>query len=100
LFVVTYRYRLPIDKIRDFISIEQEAIQIYLEHGCLGVEIYRDEKDPRYWMEINKFLDKEHYDRFTSKVNEDPRIANLFEDFKNVLEKSQVPEKETYLRML
>ncbi len=42
MFIVTYRYKLPPDKIKQYIAIEQKATQIYLEHGCQGVEIYRD----------------------------------------------------------
>jgi quinol monooxygenase YgiN len=100
LFIVTYRYKLPPDKIKEYIAIEQKATQIYLEHGCQGVEIYRDSKDPRYWMEINKFLDQKHYDSVIAKVDEDPRIAPLFEELKRLLEKGVIPEKATYLRML
>ena len=100
MFIVTYRYKLPPDKIREYIAIEQEATQIYLEHGCQGVEIYRDSKDPRYWMEINKFSDQEHYESVIAKVDEDPRIAPLFEELKGLLEKGEMPEKATYLRML
>ena len=100
MFIVTYRYKLAPDKIREYIAIEQEATKIYLEHGCHGVEIYRDSKDHRYWMEINKFSDQEHYDSVIAKVDEDPRIAPLFEELKGLLEKGEIPEKATYLRML
>jgi quinol monooxygenase YgiN len=100
LFIVTYRYKLPTDKIREYIAIEQEATQIYMEHGCQGVEIYRDSEDPRYWMEINKFSDQEHYDSVIAKVDEDPRIAPLFEKLKGLLEKGEMPEKAAYIRML
>lgn len=100
MFIVTYRFILPTDRTREYITIEQRAIQIYLEHGCLGVEIYRDSKDPRYWLEINKFMDQEHYDRVIAKVDEDPRIAPLFEEFKSLFEKGKMPEKGAYLRML
>jgi quinol monooxygenase YgiN len=91
---------LPPDRTREYVAIEQKAIQIYLEHGCIGVEIYRDSKDPRYWLEINKYTDQEHYDGVTAKVDEDPRIAPLFEEFKSLFEKGETPEKVTYLRML
>jgi hypothetical protein len=100
LFIVTYRFMLSPDRTREYVAIEQKAIKIYLEHGCLGVEIYRDSKDPRYWLEINKYTDQEHYDGVIAKVDEDPRIAPLFEEFKSLFEKGETPEKVAYLRML
>ena len=53
MFIVTYRYSIPPEKARDYIALEQKAIQIYIEHGCLGVELYKDPQNPRKWMEIN-----------------------------------------------
>lgn len=100
MFVVTYRYMLPVDKTRQYVAIEQKAIQIYLEHGCLGVEIYRDAEDPRYWMELNKFEDREHYDRVIEKVEKDTRIASLFEELMGIFPGGGKAEKGTYLRML
>ena len=64
------------------------------------MEIYRDSKDPRYWMEINKYMDEEHCDQVIAKVDEDPRIAPFFEEFMGLFEKGEMPEKSTYLRML
>ena len=64
------------------------------------MEIYRDSEDPRYWMEINRFLDREHYDRVIARVDDDPRIAPLFEQLKRLLNKGEAPEKATYLRIL
>ena len=84
----------------DYITLEQKAIQIYLEHGCLGVEIYRDPQNPRKWMEINKFHDEKHHKEVTKAVEEDPRISSLFEEFIGLFKKGNTPEKNTYLRML
>ena len=99
MFVVQYNYRLPPDKTREYIVLEQQAIQIYLEHGCLGVEIYRDTRDPRLWMEINKFMDEEHYRKVTEAVDKDSRISILFEKFTELFIKGEAPKKTTYLRM-
>jgi quinol monooxygenase YgiN len=80
--------------------LEQKAIQVYLEHGCLGVEIYRDSEDPRRWLEVNKFHDQDHYQEVISAVDKDPRISDLFEEFLTLFETGEAPEKNTYLRML
>jgi len=100
LFIVTYRYSLPPEKSKDYIALEQKAIQIYVEHGCLGVEIYRDPHNPRKWMEVNKFHDEKHHEEVTAAVEGDPRIAALFDEFLGIFDRGNPPEKDVYLRML
>jgi quinol monooxygenase YgiN len=100
LFIVTYRYNLAPEKSRDYITLEQKAIQIYLEHGCLGVEIFRDPHNPRKWMEINMYHDEKHFEDVTAAVEGDPRIEALFEEFLGLFERGNAPQKNTYLRML
>ena len=100
MFIITYRYSLPPEKSRDYITLGQKAIQIYLEHGCLGVEIYRDPQNPRKWMEINKYHDEKHHEEVTAAVEKDPRIETLLKEFLGLFEQGSTPEKDTYLRML
>ena len=46
-FVVVYQYKIPVEKTIDYISLEKQAIDIYLEAGCLDVGIYLDAEDSR-----------------------------------------------------
>ncbi|UCH58059.1 MAG: antibiotic biosynthesis monooxygenase [Candidatus Bathyarchaeota archaeon] len=100
MYIVTYRFTLPPDNTKEYIMIEQKAIQIYLEHGCLGVEIYRDSENPRKWLEVNRFLDQKHLDDVVAAVEEDTRIASLFDEFLSLFDNNRAPEKDTYIRML
>lgn len=100
MFVVTYHYMMPMEKTKRYVMLEKQAIDIYLEHGCLAVEIYRDAKDPRRWMEINRFRDRAHYNEVIASVDEDPRIKPLFEEFIGLLKEGEQPEKTTYYRMI
>lgn len=100
MFVVTYHYTMSAEKTKQYIMLEKKAIEIYLEHGCLAVEIYRDAKDPRRWMEINRFRDRTHYTEVIASVDEDPRIKPLFEEFIGLFEEGNQPEKATYYRMI
>lgn len=98
---MVYHYKIPLDKTIDYIKLEQQAIQVYLENGCINVEIYRDAEDPRKWMEINRFEDKEHYQRVASLLQEDPRITRIFAEFQGLLEDSEYePEKSSYFKMI
>jgi len=101
LFVVVYHYRVPMERTKRYITLEQQAIQIYMEHGCLGVEIYRDAKDPRRWMEINRFRDREHHNDVVAAVDADPRMGPLFEEFISLFDAEEYqPEKRNYFRMI
>lgn len=98
--MVVYRYKMPLEKTKRYIMLEKQAIQIYLEHGCLGVEIYRDTKDPRRWMEINRFMDVQSYNEVIAAVDEDPRMSPLFKEFMSLFNDEDKPEKTAYHRMI
>lgn len=101
MFVAVYHYTVPIDKTKEYITLEQQAVKVYLEHGCLGVEIYRDAKDPRRWMEINRFRDRQHYNEVVGAVDGDSRIKPLYEEFLSLFDTDEAePDKRTYFRMV
>ena len=100
MFVAIYKYSMPADRTKKYVEIEKQAIQIYLRHGCLGVEIYRDAEDPRRWMEINRYKDRAHYNEVVAAVEGDPNIRPLLQEFINLFEDGKPPEKNTYYRMI
>jgi quinol monooxygenase YgiN len=101
LFIVVYHYRIPTDKAIDYIRLEKKAIDFYIENGGVRVELYRDSQDPQKWIEINRFEDEDHYKIVSSTMNEDPRISQLFEEFKVLLRDVEYdPEKNTYYQMI
>lgn len=100
MFTVVYNYHVQPEKTKQYVILEKEAIKIYLEHGCLGVELYRNAKDPRKWMEINRFKDRQHYHEVIAAVDNDPRIRSLFEKFLSFYSEHNKPEKTTYHRIL
>jgi quinol monooxygenase YgiN len=101
MFVAIYHYMMPPEKSKEYIVLEKKAIRIYKEHGCLDVEIYRNAKDPRRWMEINRYKNREHYNEVVTAVDNDSRMAPLFVKFLALFnEKENKPEKTTYYRIL
>lgn len=72
MFVVTYVYKVPQERIEKFLSIEKRAMSIYLRHGCLGFEILRSADDS--CMEINRFKSKEHYESVSKSLDLEPEI--------------------------
>ena len=51
-------------------------------------------------MEINRYKDRAHYNEVIATVDEDPRIAPLFEEFIGLFDEGNKPEKTTYYRMI
>ena len=100
MYVAVYHYRVNKEKTEQFVMLEKKAIEIYLEHGCLGVEIYRDAKDSGRWMEINRYRDRGHYEEVAAAVEGDQRIRPLYEAFIGIFDAESQPTKSNYLRML
>jgi len=101
VYIVVYHYKIPLDKTIEYFKLEKKAIDAYLENGCVKVEIYRDAEDPQRWMEINRFRDREHYQRVASTLEEDPRISQLFEEFQELLVDAEYePDKKEYFHMI
>lgn len=101
MFVVVYHYQIPIDDTIKYIMLEKQAVEFYLENGCTAVEIYRDAKEPSKWMEINRFESREHYERVSATLKDDPRISQLFEEFQELLGDLEYgPDKSQYFRIV
>lgn len=101
MFIVVYHYKVPPEKAREYVLLERRAMEICLEHGCLGIELYRDAKDPSHWMEIERFRDEEHYMKVKEAVEGDERMKRLYEEFTNLIDVERCEaEKRIYLRML
>ena len=101
LYIVVYHYKIPLDKTIEYFKLEKKAIEAYLENGCVNVEIYRDAEDPRRWMEINRFRDRDHCQRVASTLDDDPRISQLFEEFQELLGDAEYePDKKEYFHMI
>ena len=101
MYVAVYHYRVNKDKTKEFVMLEKKAIDIYLELGCLGVEIYRDAKDAGRWMEINRYRDLGHHNEVVAAVDKDPRIKPILEEFMSLFDDDESrPQKYAYYRML
>jgi hypothetical protein len=52
-------------------------------------------------MEINRFENKEHYERVVATLSDDPRISRLFTEFQDIFKKDiNDPEKNMYFQMI
>lgn len=101
MFIVVLRYQVPLEKTKRYIFLQKLTTQIYLQHGCIEVEVYRDASDSQYWMEIYKFKDRAHYEEVISTVAKDDRINLVSEEFNALFNIEEYkPEKNVYYKMM
>lgn len=81
MYLVTYIYKVPKSKIKDYIKLQKTVKAIYMKAGCLAYEVYKKEGKENIWMEINKFKDKKHFEKARKKVDQNPEIDRLFKKF-------------------
>ena len=99
--MVVLRYKIPDEKTKRYVLLQKQTTQVYLDHGCLGVEVYRDAKDPKYWMEMYRFKDKKHYEEVVASINRDSRIDPVTKEFSSLFEIGEYkPEKQVYYQMI
>jgi len=77
MYVVIYRYKVPSNMRKRYLELMRKTADLYAKHGCLGYEVLEDAQHKGDWLEINRFRNKEHYEKVYTTVNGDPQIEAL-----------------------
>jgi len=85
---VTYSYKVPKNEENQCLDIQKRVKEVYCQHGCIGYEVFKS--DNEYWLEINKFKNREHYEKVEKSVGSDPEIEILWEEFCRIIEKDKI----------
>ena len=88
LFIVTYAYEVPENRIDRCLDIQNRTKKVYLKHGCTAYEVFKSDDD--WWLEIDKFRDKKHYEKVKESVDKDPEIEILWKKFCSLVEKEKI----------
>jgi len=97
LFVMTYVYKVPQNKVDQYLDIQRRVKKVYSRHGCTEYEVFKG--DDELWLEINRFKDREHYENVEKSVDLDPEIQILWKEFCSIVEKEQIITRK-YEQML
>lgn len=81
MFIVTYSYKVPKSKLRQYLNLQKKVQAIYLKHGCLSYEVFEKAQKDGEWMEVEKFENKSHFKKVVTRVDKDPKISELFQRF-------------------
>jgi len=98
MYATGYIFRIPLEHVEEFVSIQKAARAIYLNYGAKRDEVYRilTDSEPRYgslaltdilpldngetvFFEIVTFADKEEYDKLTPALDNDEEVNRLFQ---------------------
>ena len=88
---------MPENKIDKYLDIQRRVRKIYFRHGCLGYEVLKGDNED--WLEINKFKDREHYEKVKNSVDVDPEIDLLWKEFCSVVEKEKIVTRKYEKRL-
>ena len=97
LFIETYTYEVPEDRVGEYLDIQRRVRKIYLRYGCFGYEVFKGDND--HWLEINKFKDREHYENVKKSVDLDPEIEMLWNEFCSIVEKEKIVTRKYEKRL-
>ena len=91
MFVKIYEYHIQKDKEVFFQEIQEKTIQVYNQYLSCEVMYLKSIDDETMWLEISKYYSEEEYLIGIQKINTEPVIRELFEQFESCL----VPEKRS-----
>jgi len=87
MFVKVYKYKIQPNKLEQFLRIQEEAAKIYSRYiPSYGSINLRNCKNPKQMLEISWYSDEKTYREGLHKVNADPHIDKLFQEFKTLLD--------------
>jgi len=93
MFVKVYRYRIKPARVKEFLSVQERAADIYRKHAAYRVVHLQKQDDPCQWLEIQWFEDEAAYRRSMDLINGEPEIERLWHKFQTVLD----PEDKTII---
>lgn len=88
LFIATYSYKVPKNEENQYLEIQRKVKEIYCRHGCLGYEVFKSDDD--CWLEINKFKDRQHYEKVEKSADLDPEIEILWKEFCAIVQRENI----------
>jgi len=107
-----YLHRVPHYNIDAFVHILNAAAKLYGEHGAVACRLYAPKnmaakydclpfgdvitiaEHEHFFIEVNEFHDLAHHDVVMAKVDADPRIHQLYEDLKVIVDVSCIVRGE------
>ncbi|MGB7055354.1 MAG: hypothetical protein WBE28_08555 [bacterium] len=89
MFVKVYRYHIRSEKTEEFLDIQERAGKIYRRHVSYRAVYLKSQDDPGLCLEIQWCADEDTYRSAMERINSEPGIKELWQEFQILLD----PEK-------
>ena len=101
LFIKIYEYHIKKDKEVFFLEIQEKVAQIYNQYLSCDVMYLNSIDDETMWMEISMYCSEAEYLNGIAKINNEPIIQELFEQFEAclVFEKQSIRERNFLMKL-
>jgi len=96
MFVRLFRYRVRPEKLERYLTIQEQACQIYRRHESVRTSYFQAAGDPCTWLEVHWYPDEETCRRATEEINGDPQIPALWDEFQRALDPAVHPTIEEF----
>lgn len=94
MFAKLYRYKIRAQDLDRWKENNDKARKVYAEQGhTRSVRLWRQDGDTISVVELDLFDSQEAREAIAGRVDADPRIAPLFEEFKSLLVDGHVEEE-------
>lgn len=95
MFVKTYRYRISKQDFKEWKRITDRSNKMYQGYGAIGLQRFA-RKGERFIdvVEVGYFASKRNFRALEARINADPRIRSLFDEFLKLVGRTGIIEEE------
>lgn len=86
MYVKTFRYGVRPEKLDEFLAIQEKVIRFYARQLSEKAVYLQDARDPFTWLEIHWFPDEATCRASASRLQEDPALKRIWQQFSEVLD--------------
>lgn len=96
MFVRICRYRILPDLLDKYLSVQRRVSEIYQAHSTEHASYFQSAFDPCEWIEIHHYPDQAACQTATARINREPAIMALWQEFQQTLDPNFPPVIEEF----
>ena len=96
MFVRICRYRVLPEMLEEHLAIQRRASAIYRRYLPEEPAYFQSQNDPCEWVEIHPFRDEASCRESTDRINREPEIISLWQEFQAMLYPASPPVMEEF----
>jgi hypothetical protein len=96
MFVRICRYRVLPEMLEEHLAVQRRASAIYRRFLPEEPAYFQSQNDPCEWVEIHPFRDEASCRESTDRINREPEIISLWQEFQAMLDPTSPPVMEEF----